>query len=204
MPLLQLKDRFLATPWVYDCLRPFVVGGIDHAELARFCRVRPDDRVFDLGCGTGQMVPHLGCAAYLGADLDRKAIERAARYAGPHVRFVCGDQWDAPLSNLRPTLVLMIGVVHHLPDSDFLSLLDRLHRSESLRRIVTLDVSYFPGRWVNNALSRLDRGRHVRSPDQYAALFRAAGLRIGESGILTTRLRYVQYIGYHLARGAGA
>ncbi len=198
MSLLQLKDRFLAIPWVYDCLRPLVVGGIDHPELARFCSIRPDDRVFDLGCGTAQLVPHLACAEYLGADLDKSALERAGRHASAHIRFIHGDDWDAGLSAFRPTVVLMIGVVHHLTDSGFSSLVARLRRSGRLCRIVTLDVSYFPGKPINNLFSRMDRGRHVRSPERYEALFRGDGLRIVARKTLTTRLRYVHYIGYHL------
>ncbi len=199
MSLLRLKDRFLANPWVYDHLRPLVVGGIDHAELARFCGVGPDDRVFDLGCGTGQLVPHITCAEYLGADLDEEALKRAARYASAGVRFIHGDQWDSALGVLRPTVVLMIGVVHHLADGDFHSLIDRLRRQGSVRRIVTLDVSYLPGEPVNNLFSRLDRGRHVRSPERYEALFREGALRITVRKTLATRLRYVHYIGYHLS-----
>jgi SAM-dependent methyltransferase len=199
MSLQQLKDRILATPWIYDHVRPLVVGGIDHAELAQFCRVRQDDRVFDLGCGTGQIVPYLRCSDYLGADLDRAALDRAARFAGARIRFMYGDDWDGPLAELRPTLAIMIGVVHHLTDEDFLSLVNRLFRAGTMRRIVTVDVSYFPGMWLNNAFSRMDRGKHVRHPGEYEALFRRSGFRIDDTGILTTRLRYVQYIGYHIS-----
>jgi SAM-dependent methyltransferase len=200
MGLRELKDGFLALPWVYDTLRPLVAGGIDHSALAQFCALRESDSVFDLGCGTAQILPFLKCARYLGADLDTTALERAARHSGPASRFVRGDEWDEALRAFDPTVVLLIGVVHHMPDGIFHSIVTRLKKaSPDLREIVTVDVSYFPRRPVNNLLSRLDRGRHVRRPDQYERLFRSAALRILEKQFLSTRLRYVTYIGYRLS-----
>jgi hypothetical protein len=87
-----------------------------------------------------------------------------------------------------------------MPDGVFRSIVTRLEKaSPMIREIVTVDVSYFPRRPVNNVLSRLDRGRHVRWPEQYESLFGSAGLRILERQFLSTRLRYVTYIGYRLS-----
>jgi SAM-dependent methyltransferase len=200
MGIRELKDRFLALPWVYDTLRPLAVGGIDHAALAEFCSLRESDSVFDLGCGTGQILPFLHCARYMGADLDGAALERAARHSGPTTLFIRGDQWDEPLRDFAPTVVLLIGVVHHIPDDSFHSIVRRLKLgSPNLREIVTVDVSYFVRRPLNNLLSRLDRGRHVRRPEQYEHLFHSAGLQILKKQLLPTRLQYVTYIGYRLS-----
>jgi len=83
MTLRDWKNRFLGTPWVYDTLRPLVVGGLDLGVLARFCATQPGDRIFDLGCGTAQLVSHLRFERYLGVDLDPVALARAARIASP-------------------------------------------------------------------------------------------------------------------------
>lgn len=193
------KDRVLALPWIYDVVRPLAVGGLDLQAIASFCGVGSEDRVFDLGCGTAQLVPYLNCAGYLGVDLDPAAVRRAERRIPSGAQLVTGDAWDEAFAALRPTVVLMIGVVHHLPDSGMRSLTERLRAAETLRRIVTLDVTYLPGSAVNNLLSRMDRGGYVRRPPQYEALFRDLGLRIARRQFVTTRLRYVRYIGYHLA-----
>jgi SAM-dependent methyltransferase len=194
----NLKDRFLAVPWVYDKLRPLVAGGIDFQSLADFCQTDRHDRVFDFGCGTGQLLPFLNFSAYVGVDLDASALRRASRLILPNVRFAEGDNWDGIYRDLKPNIVLMIGVVHHLSDDDFRSVLKRLTPPDCLPRIVTVDVSYFRGRLLNNLLSRMDRGRHVRSPQEYERLFCQNGLQIMRTEILRTRLRYVRYIGYHL------
>jgi len=198
--LRSWKERLLAAPWIYDTIRPLAVGGIDLEALARFCDVRDSDRVFDLGCGTAQLLEFIKCDAYLGVDLDPKALERASRRAGPHIRFVQGDGWDEPYRQLRPTLVLMIGLVHHTSDDIFRSLIRRLRWAPGpLPRVVTVDVSYYPGRHLNNLLSRMDRGRYVRAPSGYEQLFRANGLRILKSETHATKAGYVCYAGYHLA-----
>ncbi len=196
--LREIKDRILAIPLVYDVVRPLVAGGIDFEALASFCATTPEDRIFDLGCGTGQLLPHLKFGSYLGADLDSRALGRASRFASPRIRFVEGDDWDRHYCELEPTVVLMIGVVHHLSDEAFHLIVGRLLVSNSLQRIVTTDVTYFTGQWVNNWLSRLDRGRFVRTFQGYESLFESGGLRVTLSSVLPTRLRYVRYAGYHL------
>ncbi len=196
--LRRIKDRTLAIPLVYDVVRPLVAGGIDFRVLASFCATTPGDRVFDLGCGTGQLLPYLKFGSYLGADVDSHALARASRFESSDVRFVEGDDWDRQYRELEPTVVLMIGVVHHLSDEAFHRIAGRLLVSDSLRRIVTIDVTYFPGRWVNNWLSRMDRGRFVRTSQDYESLFKSEALRVTLSSVLPTRLRYVRYAGYHL------
>ncbi len=198
MSVRKLKDRLLAVPWVYDTLRPLVAGGIDFESLATFCRVDSNDRVFDFGCGTGQLLPFLRFSAYVGVDLDASALQRASRLAAPNARFAQGNGWDGIYRDLNPNVVLMIGVVHHLSDDDFRSVVKRLTPVGCLPRIVTVDVSYFHGWILNNILSRLDRGRYVRSPRAYELLFRQTGLRVVRTEILPTKLRYVRYVGYHL------
>lgn len=196
-----LKERFMAIPWVYDTIRPVVIGGFDFAAVARFCDLRPTDRVLDLGCGTAQLVPHLRFARYLGVDPDAGAIAKARALASGNVRFLHGEAWDEGCRELDPDVVLLIGVVHHVSDEDFRSIVRRVVARDGRPRIVTFDSTYFRGHPVNNLLSRLDRGRHVRWPSEYEELFRSCGLEILRREVLPTRLRYARYIGYHLAPG---
>ncbi|NWG13212.1 MAG: class I SAM-dependent methyltransferase [Acidobacteria bacterium] len=196
--LRKIKDGILAVPWIYDRVRPLAAGGIDFEALASFCATTPEDRVFDLGCGTGQLLPYLRFHSYLGADLDPQALRRASRLASASVSFVAGDDWDRQYFELEPTVVLMIGVVHHLSDAAFRRIVERLSPPQSLRRIVTIDVTYLPDQWLNNLLSRMDRGRHVRTPQAYEKLFEFSGLKVTRGSVLPTRLRYVRYVGYHL------
>src|SRR5436309_3739409 len=129
MGLRELKDRIASVPWVYDTLRQAAIGGLSYVELARFSQVAHSDRVFDLGCGTGQLAQHLCCAKYLGVDLDSSALQRARKFASENFRFMEGDEWDDACRDLDPTVVLMIGLVHHVPDDAFQALVQRLRKA---------------------------------------------------------------------------
>ncbi len=199
MNLRAFKDRLLAAPFVYNHIRPIVVGGLKLQTLADFCDISSDDRVFDLGCGTARLLKYLHCARYLGADMDPVAIANASRFATPDIQFIAGDGWDAACREFCPTVALMIGVVHHVSDESFQILVDRMRSSsDALRRLTTIEVTYFPKAGFNNLMSRLDRGRNVRKPEEYERLFDRCGLRIIRTEILPTRLGLVRYVGYHL------
>ena len=69
-------------------------------ERARFAvivgllTVTPDPAVLDVGCGDGvlyrRMRPY-GCARFVGVDMSRVAVEKAAATAGPEAQFVAAD-----------------------------------------------------------------------------------------------------------------
>src|SRR3954470_15225895 len=74
-PAMSLYQRLLGIPFVYDRVRPFVVGGIDMSPLFRNLQARRDDVILDVGCGTGMALDYLdGFAAYHGFDTDEVAI----------------------------------------------------------------------------------------------------------------------------------
>jgi hypothetical protein len=132
-------------------------------------------------------------------DVDGNAIRSALRNRAPNVHFLQGDDWDDAYRQLKATVVTMLGVVHHLPDYDFASILSRLRTgTQEIPRIVTLDVSYFPGMYFNNLLSRIDRGNYVRRPEEYERLFKENGLDTVKCEFIHTKLRYVRYVCYHL------
>jgi SAM-dependent methyltransferase len=191
---------------VYDYVRPLAVGGIDFKSIASSCMVTESDRVFDFGCGSGSLLPYLRYESYLGTDVDGAALRRAMRYAGPRTRFFEGDGWDDLYRELKPTVVLMIGVVHHLADDEFRSVIRRLKVADPPPRLVTIDVSFFPDMALNNYFSSKDRGKFVRKPEGYETLFTGKGLKITGRKTLSTRLGYVRYLVYYLEfeEGAGA
>ena len=78
-------------------------------DLLALVEVRPNLRVVDLGCGTGELTRHLADALpdsdVTGLDSSPQMLEKAASYAGPNLRFEHGDQskltgeWDLIFSN---------------------------------------------------------------------------------------------------------
>jgi SAM-dependent methyltransferase len=174
-------QKLLGHPFVYNRLRPWVVGGIDMTGFYESLEADATDVIVDVGCGTGDALRYLPrFKAYYGFDVDARAIEFArARAPGrPEVTFEARPVTAEDLASLRPSLVILAGLLHHLDDEQAVGLLELLAGAPSIRRIATQDVVYLPGERVSNILARLDRGRHVREEDGYRALVERAGLRI--------------------------
>ena len=64
---MSLYQRLLGHPFVYNHIRPFVVGGVDWSPLYNNLEAGPEDVILDVGCGTGIAHDYLpGFAAYHG------------------------------------------------------------------------------------------------------------------------------------------
>lgn len=176
-----LFQKLLGHPFVYDQVRPRVVGGIDMQPLYDLLGAEARPRVLDVGCGTGDALNHLpDVERYLGVDTDPIAIEAARRRFGdrPNVRFECRHLHALDVVDFAPTGVVLSGVLHHLTNQEAEGVFRLALGSPSLVRIVTADIVFLPGKLFNNVLAMMDRGRHCREPDAYASLARRAGLDV--------------------------
>ena len=174
-------QRLLGHPFVYNRVRPWVVGGIDMTAFYESLEANATDVIVDVGCGTGDALRYLSSfKAYYGFDVDARAIEFAReRAAGrPDVTFEARPVTAEDLASIQPTVGILAGLLHHMDDVESVRLLELLAGAPSIRRIATQDPVYLPGERVSNLLARLDRGRFVREEDGYRGLVNRAGLRI--------------------------
>jgi 2-polyprenyl-3-methyl-5-hydroxy-6-metoxy-1,4-benzoquinol methylase len=171
MPLRDL----LAIPILYQAFQN--LGGFYSARLSaieRYVRPKSGDRVIDIGCGPGYLVRDLPKGiTYFGFDLDETYISYANRRFGMRGQFFCCHFDDAAARRLGPVDVAMMnGVLHHIPDSDITSILSAVHNA--LRpggTLFTLDGAYTKEQTrFSRYMLKHDRGRHVRTPEQYIAL----------------------------------
>jgi SAM-dependent methyltransferase len=178
---MSLYQRLLGIPFVYNRVRPFVVGGIDMSPLFRNLDAGAGDVVLDVGCGTGMALDHLrDFSAYHGFDTDPVAIgfARKQNRSGDRVRFEQRAVTADDVAAIRPNRVILSGLLHHLSDDDARGLLRSCAAVPSVQRIATSDVVYLPGEHVSNFLAWMDRGKHVRRPPAYRDLATGAGLRV--------------------------
>jgi len=171
--MIEAVRSVLSRSWAYQSFWHAIGGDERNRVLLReYIRPAPGDRVLDIGCGPGTMVPYLPGTEYVGLDVSTEYIERA-RNRFPQARFVC--QGVGKYDSVEPSsfdIVLGLGVLHHLDDSEALALFQTARDAmKPGARLVTLD-----GVWTDNQshivkylLSR-DRGRFVRSEAGYREL----------------------------------
>jgi SAM-dependent methyltransferase len=184
---MNLYQRALGTAFVYNHVRPLVVGGIDMSPFYDRARSTKDDVVLDVGCGTGDALRYLTAfSSYQGIDTDEVAIRFARKTYGdrPGVSFSCQLCTAEDVARIQPSQVLLCGLLHHVSDEDALLLFSAFKASDKLKRIVTSDIVYLPDSMVSNFLAGLDRGKFCRERDQFEGLVARAGLKLVESAIV--------------------
>jgi len=163
----------LALPWAYQLFFN-VIGAPERSRIMvrEYIRPRPGDRILEIGCGPGTILPFLPESEYLGFDASSGYIELAQKRF-PGAKFVCErvSQYTLPHREYFD-VVLALGIVHHLDDSEALQLFQIAHSALKPRgKLVTLD-----GVWTNDQsrparyLLARDSGQFVRSQQQYANL----------------------------------
>lgn len=181
MAVLAAWRKLLGHPFVYDQVRPRVVGGIDMRPLYDLLSPPARRAVLDVGCGTGDALRYLeGFERYLGIDTDEVAIDAAKRrWEGrANVRFEARLLEEGDIRELEPTGVVLSGVLHHLTNEQAVDVFKLVGASPELVEIVTSDIVFLPGKLFNNVLAMMDRGRHCRAPDAYARLAWSTGFEV--------------------------
>jgi SAM-dependent methyltransferase len=170
--------RVLNQSWAYLSLMRLIGGDACTRRLvAEVLRAQPGQRVLDVGCGPGRLLPFLPNVSYAGIDASASYLA-TARARFPQGRFeqldLEGDCSTFPDRDFD--LILAFGLLHHLPDAPAARLF--AFSRERLReggRLVTLDGVYWHGQHpVARLLISLDRGRFVRSASGYESLARSA------------------------------
>ena len=162
-----------------------------------FWQVQPGQKVVDIGCGPGIVLPFLrGDIDYVGFDVSDEYIRHAREvHAGqPRRTFLVGRSEDfiehLPSAMANADLVLINGVLHHLDDGEATTAL-RLARAclAPGGRLVSYENcllrSQAPmARWIVNQ----DRGRNLRYESEWKLLFSHV-FRDFDTHILTGLLR---------------
>jgi len=171
--MIETFRPILNLPWAYQMWGSVVGSDGYRKTLAKeHIRARPSDRILDVGCGPGSMVPYLPRSEYVGFDANPDYIQQARRRF-PEAHFTCDrvNEYNLPQSEYFD-IVIALGILHHLEDKEAVQLFRMARRTlKPQGRLITLDGVWVAGqsRFAKFLLSR-DRGRFVRRAEQYVAL----------------------------------
>jgi SAM-dependent methyltransferase len=167
-----MLKRILDAPVMYQSFQK--AGGFFGARLkaiGEFLELRPGMTIIDIGCGPGYTAKYLPSGVdYIGFDIDQSYITHANKKFSHLGRFLY-RYFDAEAARVFSAvdLVMMNGVLHHIPDEELLATLRNVH--DVLRPgglLFSLDGCYRKGqssfrKWMLDN----DRGEFVRDEAGY-------------------------------------
>ena len=175
---MNLRERLLATPFVYRTFKRLVLpNGVIEGLVENSFTLPAGGAVLDLGCGFGDYAPHFSKRGrYVGIDHNASYIDTARKLnGGGDATFIVADVTDPVVSEYGPyDLVMISGVLHHLPSDAILALARSVQPLLSPGgRFVALEAVFDPDqRLVARLAVASDRGRYVRDSEGYEHLLR--------------------------------
>lgn len=170
---MGFRSRVLEFPKIYNLL-----GVLQHQQnrswlVETVVQPKSGQRILDVGCGIGRILDQLFDVEYVGIDINQKYVEAARKRHGRRGSFFSQDITSGDLGQFgKFDTVLLLGVLHHLDDLEATQLITSLTQVlKSDSRVITIDCSLVDGQNViSRLLARLDRGRHVRTPNRYRTI----------------------------------
>jgi SAM-dependent methyltransferase len=168
--------RILSLPQAYRALQGLVGGERAwRSYIETVIGARDGERLLDLGCGPGHVVPWLPKVEYHGLDIDEDYIAEGRARFGDRAKFYRRPMSaDAAADLGKFDVVVATGVLHHLDDATAASLFECAKAAlKPGGRLVTCDgVKGEKAHPIANLLVSMDRGEFVRPRAAYEALAR--------------------------------
>ncbi len=171
-------------PRSYDLLTFIAFGGREGRarwRLAEGSGVKRDDRVLDIGCGTGSLTAALariaGRGNVTGIDASASMIERASRKKGGEaVDYRVAFAQALPFDGASFDLVTSCLALHHIPESELARAFSEMRRVLTPGgRVYLLDFSARPEGVLGRVLTHLTHGGGDRRLERAAVQASEAG-----------------------------
>ncbi len=169
--------RVLSLPAAYRLAQAAIGSPNVRRQLVEtYLRPETNQRILDIGCGTGDLTEHLPSVRYVGHDPSYDYIAAAQRSYGDFGQFILGGVGQVELEPDSFDLAVAKGVLHHLDDPLARTLFDEA--AAALRpggRLVTIDPAFDTDQSkIARFLASRDRGQNVRTLAGYRDLVPSA------------------------------
>jgi SAM-dependent methyltransferase len=176
--MIELVRHILNRPFFYESYHKLIGANYRSRVLVdEYICPQQNDRILDIGCGPGNMLPFLPDCQYVGFDANESYIASAHARYGVRGKFVCEQVKHLTVQPLGAfDIVLALGLVHHLEDAEARDLFRVGYTAlKPGGRMITNDGCYVSRQSAAKRylLSR-DRGQFVRTQPGYEALARSS------------------------------
>jgi ubiquinone/menaquinone biosynthesis C-methylase UbiE len=169
---MSFREKYLSNPGIFGLFK-FLIGVNDRTNqiISDYVQTSNGEIVVDIACGNGDYSRKLKGVSYLGIDMNPGYIDYAKKNYSKFGDFVCADvaQLNSVLAGRKIDVVLLIGVLHHLTDSQATMMLGEIACCLSENgRVVSVDGVFTPDQGlVARLLAAADRGKYVRLVDDH-------------------------------------
>lgn len=151
---------WLKIPRLYDLIQILATGGF----LKKVTRALPEikyKRIFDMGCGTGNLIKHTNPMEYTGWDVNGEFIKLAKKkYGENRYKFCKKDIINDPFPAKNVDYAIIINVLHHLTDKEVVKVFNKVKGWK--KAPVFIIVESRPLGLIGWILERLDAGSNFR------------------------------------------
>lgn len=194
---VSFVHRILNHTWSYSLVLQVSGAGEGRREFFRtHAQIPAGSRVLEIGCGHGKNIEYLPDAIeYTGCDYNPRYVEHARQQYGARGRFLCLSAEDLVRQSLGEfDVALVVSVLHHLNDEQ-VHLLAAGARA-ALRpggMLLVWEPCWTPSQGrLDRLMLSLDRGRFVRTAEEYSALLGCSFGRIETRSLMTPKMLWPQ------------
>lgn len=164
----------LSVPDFYSAFQCILGASSSRQEfVSKYVRPSAGDRILDIGCGPGDLLPFLHDIDYTGFDTSQPYIQAATERYGHRGQFIHQALDETNVQNFATNdIVLAVGVLHHLNDLEACDLFKLAFTAlKDGGRLITFDGVYLANQSpIARYLLDNDRGQYVRTVVEYERL----------------------------------
>jgi ubiquinone/menaquinone biosynthesis C-methylase UbiE len=173
MIIEKIVDRLTNNPFLFNLFRRLLENNFGgEKDIIRKEMSIDNETVIDVGCGTGEFSVFFNRKTYVGIDINEHYIRYALR---KHKRIF--KVMDAEVLNFSDNSfdnAIVIGLFHHVPDERSFKILKEIRRvlKDHGNVLIMEDVkTRSKYNIIGKLVHRLDKGKFIRDPDEYAKIF---------------------------------